>query len=80
MLYEVITDGELTPEEVIARLSEESEVNGEMSVEIVSPGGDKFAQSQARMYKAEVSNQPTNTRIECSWKFYLNQYDRNNFV
>ena len=72
---EIINEDELTPEEVIARLSEESEVNGEMTVQIVSPEGETFSQSQARQYKIEVANQPTNTRLKCYWKFYLNQYD-----
>lgn len=73
---ETTQDGEnLTPEEVLERLSEESETNGEMSVAIVSPVEATFQQSQARLYKAEVTQKPSNTRVTCSWKFYLNQYD-----
>ena len=46
-----------------------------MIAAIVSPEEETFKQSQARQYKVEVTNQPSNTRLKCYWKFYLNQYD-----
>ncbi len=68
---------ELTPEEAIRRLeeSEEVKVTGPMTAEITSPKEEEFLQSQARLYKAEITNFPKNARGSCEWLFYLNQYD-----
>lgn len=72
------SDEELTGEEVIELLEEREkvEITGPMSVEIVSPEEETFIPSQARMYKAVVTNFPKNAFGECEWLFYLNQYDQ----
>ena len=68
---------ELAAEEALRFLdeAEEIKVTGPMSAEIVSPEGDSFVPSQARMYEARITNFPKNAKGECQWNFYLNQYD-----
>lgn len=70
-------DENLTPEEVLRRMDEAEKVvmDGPISIDIVSPEGDNFMQSQARMYEAKITNFPKNAQGECAWKFFLNQYD-----
>ena len=66
---------EMSPEDVIEQMDGGTEqVTGPPAIEIISPEGDSFVMSQARMYKAKVSNLG-NYKGVCYWKFYLNQYD-----
>lgn len=69
---------ELSAEEAVRLLeeSEKIEITGTMTAEIVSPEGEVFMPSQARMYEADISNFPKNASGECQWSFYLNQYDQ----
>ncbi|MGI6278590.1 MAG: hypothetical protein ACOYJ8_02165 [Patescibacteria group bacterium] len=69
---------ELPGEEAVRFLEEgeKVEITGPMSVEIISPEGETFIPSQARMYKAVITNFPKNASGECEWLFYLNQYDQ----
>ena len=70
----------LTPEQVLLEMDERDnpEVQGPLSAEIVSPVGDSFQMSQARMYKAEITNGINSLykQTVCDWKFYLNEYDQ----
>lgn len=68
----------LTPEEVLERMDAEEGIGveqGPVTVTIVSPKEEKFMQSQARMYKAEIDGMAQGMRCVCHWSFYLNQYD-----
>lgn len=66
---------ERTPEGVLRDLDGETvPVTGPLTVEIISPEGDSFMMSQARMYSATVSNMGNNKGV-CHWKFYLNEYE-----
>ncbi len=69
---------ELSAEEALRLLEEgeKIEVTGTMTAEIVSPEGEVFMPSQARMYEADITNFPKNASGECQWSFYLNQYDQ----
>ena len=69
---------ELTPEEVLARMDAEEGVGveqGPVSVDIISPEGDKFQPGQARFYNAKVDGLEAGRSCSCDWKFYLNEYD-----
>lgn len=69
---------EKTPEQVLEEMDarENPESKGPLSAEIVSPEGDTFEMSQARLYRAMVENRSTifNQKTTCHWKFYLNEY------
>jgi hypothetical protein len=68
-------DGTLTPEEVIEQLEGESTLEGDIVMSIISPEGDTFIPSQARLWKAKLDGieNDVSFAVNCHWKFYLNE-------
>lgn len=73
----VSESNEMSAEDVIKMMDdlENVVIPENVSAEIIGPEGETFQMSQARMYEAAVSNLPENARGDCSWKFYLNEYN-----
>jgi hypothetical protein len=68
-------DAPLTPEEVIEQLEGESTLEGDIKMSIISPEGDTFIPSQARLWKAKLDGieNDVSFAVNCHWKFYLNE-------
>lgn len=69
---------ELTPEQVLAQMDAAEGVGleqGSITVAIISPEEEKFSQSQARFYNAQIKGLVNGSSCTCDWKFYLNEYD-----
>jgi hypothetical protein len=68
-------DATLTPEEVIEQLEGESTLEGDIKMSIISPEGDTFIPSQARLWKAKLDGieNDVSFAVNCHWKFYLNE-------
>jgi hypothetical protein len=68
-------DGTLTPEEVIEQLEEESTLEGDIVMSIISPEEETFIPNQARLWKAKLDGIENNVSfaVNCHWKFYLNE-------
>jgi hypothetical protein len=65
----------LTPEDVLKQLEGDDSLGQEIQISIVSPEGESFTPSQARMWQAELENIESETSfgVNCHWKFYINE-------
>ena len=66
---------EKTPEQVLRELDalENPEPEGPLSAEIVSPEEETFMMSQARLYRAEITNglSGMSKKTVCNWRYYI---------